>query len=395
MHVLFFTYDTIIPPDSGGKTRALNLIKYGKKDAKVTLFSFMREGYDLAGLEEIKKIGIEKIEVFPRLKKRSLKSLKSLFLGKDSIFYNLYFDEKVERALLDYVKEQKVDLVHFESFYTGFYLSSKLRELGVRQVYGSENIEHLLYSDSLKSLNPFLRKVAANQVEKIKEEEAQMARISDVTLSVTEKEKKYFDGYSKKTFVVPNGIDPDAFPEVSRDRKEKVNLLFVGNFTYFPNRDGLKFFMDNIWPRIDKKSVSLTVLGRGVEKLNFLPNETIEKIEYIDNIDKVYRSADIFVSPIRYGGGTNFKVLEAMASGLPVVALSEKIEGLNGKNNENILIAKDEQGFVESLQRLIEDSDLRKKIGKNARTFVRENYSWKDIGENLYKIWYDLVNEKS
>lgn len=395
MHILFFTYDTIIPTDSGGKTRALNLIKHAKKGAKISLFSFMREGYDLASLEEIKKIGIEEIEVFPRAAKTSFKNLKTLFQGKESIFKTLYFDEKASHTLFDFVKSRKVDLVHYESFYTGFYISTELEKLGARQVYGSENIEHLLYEDSLKSLNPLLRKFAASQVRKIQDEEREMARLSDVALAVTPKEEEYFKKFARKTFVIPNGINPKEYPYVPREKKDNINLLFVGNFNYFPNRDALKFFFTKIWGQLDRQKVSLILVGRNVEKLGFLPGGKIEKIGYAKKLDEIYNRADIFISPMRFGGGTNFKVLEAMSTGLPVVALKEKIEGINAESGRDLLVAQNALEFAEHLNRLIKNPGLREEIGKNAHELVKKNYSWEGIGENLHKIWYDLVNEKN
>lgn len=395
MHVLFFTYDTIIPSDSGGKARAYNLIKNAKKDSRVSLFSFMREGYDLANLEKIRELGIDRVEVFPRSKKSSFKSLRGLFLGKESVFKSLYYDKKIAKILFEYVQKEKVDLIHFESFYTGFYLDQGLRDLGVRQVYGSENIEYLLYKDSLKSLNPVYKKIAASQVKKIENEEIEMARNSDAMLAVTEKERKYFASFSDNTFVVPNGVDSKDFPFIARKKKDKLSLLFIGNFKYFPNLDGLKFFIKEVWPRLNKENFSLTLLGREVNSLDFINDDSVKKIDYAAKLDEVYNNADIFISPLRFGGGTNFKVLEAMSTGLPVVALRDRAEGLNAKNDQELLIASGADDFVKSIEKLSQDADFRERIGKNASKFVKENYSWKEIGENLYNIWYDLVDEKS
>ena len=222
-----------------------------------------------------------------------------------------------------------------------------------------------------------------------------MARNSDAMLAVTEKERKYFASFSDNTFVVPNGVDSKDFPLIARKKKDKLSLLFIGNFKYFPNLDGLKFFIKEVWPRLNKENFSLTLLGRDVNSLDFINDDSVKKIDYAAKLDEVYNNADIFISPLRFGGGTNFKVLEAMSTGLPVVALRDRAEGLNAKNDQELLIASGADDFVKSIEKLSQDADFRERIGKNASKFVKENYSWKEIGENLYNIWYDLVDEKS
>jgi len=393
MHILFFTYDIPYPPNSGGKTRAFNLLKYAKHNADVSLFSFNRDGYDLTGLDELKKIGIKAIELFPRRKVRDIRHIRSLISKHHSIFYSLYYDKEIHKSLLSYVKEKHIDLVHFESFYTGFYASEDLRGMSVKQVYGSENIEYKLYEEGLAMTSPFLRPLLKRESTKIKKEEIAMVNAADSTLAVTRKETNYFKSHTKKpVYVIENGVSVENFPEIPGKKHDKLKLLFIGNFTYFPNIDGLRYFMKEVWNYLDTSAYHLTVVGKNVHALPFL-NDKIEKIDYIADIYDAYAGSDVFISPMRYGGGTNFKVLEAMAAGLPVVALSQKINEYGFTDGKDVLVANTGKEFMQKLVLLRNDKTLRSSIGKNARTFVFIHFSWDKIGKKLYNIWRGLVNE--
>lgn len=392
MHVLFLTYDVPFPPNSGGKTRAYNLIKYGKHDAKISLFSFNRPGYDLSHLDALKDLGVHNIELFPRKSKTHPRSIGSLISQKHSIFYTLYFDEKVADTIISYVKEHNVDIVHFESFYTGFYLSEELAKLGVKQVYGSENIEYKLYEEGLKSAPFMLRPLLKRETNKIRMEEIQMAKNANAVLAVTTDEAAYFEKMSQtKAHVIENGVSIEDFPKISEKNHKKLKLLFLGNFSYFPNRDAIEYFIKHIWPSLSSEEFDLTVVGKGVTTYSVLSDPAIEKIEYVPDIYDAYAMADVFISPMQYGGGTNFKVLEAMAAGLPVVALDTKIGSIEAKDGVDLCIATNANDFISSLHKLKKDRDYRINLGKNARALVMKKYSWETIGTNLYTIWKNLL----
>lgn len=391
MHILFFTYDVPYPPNSGGKTRAYNLIKYAKKDATVSLFSFTRPGYDLTNLEILKDLGIRTIELFPRKEKKSLKHLPALISKTHSIFYSLYFDKSVKQTLLSFVKKMNVDLVHCESFYTGFYLGEDLRKLGVKQVYGSENIEYKLYEEGLRSVPKVLVPILRRETEKIKHEEIMMAKRADTVFAVTDYEKDFFTKVTEtKVFTIENGVSVEDFPRIPEKNHTKLKLLFIGNFRYFPNRDAAEYLLKHIWTKLSRDDFHLTIVGNGATEL---PDNTIEKVEYVPDIYDAYAMSDVFISPMRYGGGTNFKVLEAMAAGLPVVALSDKVKGIDAEDRKELCVANNAEEFVDNLIMLKNDVKARHMIGKNARELVLKRYSWETIGTRTNTIWQSLVDE--
>lgn len=167
----------------------------------------------------------------------------------------------------------------------------------------------------------------------------------------------------------------------------------MGNFTYFPNRDAMQWFIASVFPQLPS-DIRLIVVGRNSSKQEYLKDPRIETVEFVENIHDVYAMGSVMIAPIRIGGGTNFKILEAMASGIPVVALSERIGALGFTDGKELLIAKNASEFAEMTVRLLEDKKLQRKLAEAAFSAVEKKYSWTGIGAKLYNTWSSLVHEK-
>lgn len=390
--VLFLSYDFPYPTNTGGKNRAFNLMKFGGKDIALHLVSFTREGFRKEYEEKLAGIGVKDIITFNRKKAKSPKSFVSSLSFSSSIFKHLYYDREIEKEIIEKIKRDSIDVVHYESFYTAFYLSKKIKSLGVKQVFGTENVEYKLYDDYSKSTSSFVSKFFyAKQARAIRREEESFIKLADSCIAVTNEEAEQIYKKNKSCFVVENGIDINNFPmKDARDEYKGKNLLFVGNFSYFPNVDAIKFFYDNVFSKITDKEVTLTIVGKNSRKLSIPYDPRINIIEYVDDIRSVYVRSEVFVFPVRYGGGTNFKVIEAMAVGIPIVAFPERLAGLKARDGVDFLAAKNGREFREKINLLFEGKELTSKITKNARTLVEDNYSWERIGNKMNKVWKEI-----
>jgi polysaccharide biosynthesis protein PslH len=391
MRVLFFTYDFPYPTNSGGKMRAYNMMKYAKAGNDITLFSFVRDTYLNEYMTKMKEIGITSVETFPRKPVKSLRNLSVPFRNH-SLFRQLYYDNSVADRLYREVRDSKIDIVHYESFYPGCYLSEKIRGLGAKQIYGSENIEYKLYEDYVSRNTPALLKpFLSPQIRKIKAEELHLVRNADMTLTVTESEKAFFSTFTKKPIhVIENGVEVDEFSNKIRRRTKKFTVLFVGNFSYFPNKTAVEFFYTQVMKKIADDSLLFKIVGKGASQFQSFADPRIETIEFMDDIKDAYYSADIFVCPIAIGGGTNFKILEAMATGLPVVAFTDRVTEIGAKHDRDVLTADTGEEFLAAVQKLITNAKLAEHLAKNARKIIEEKYAWDAIGKRLQKAWTEV-----
>ena len=390
MNVLFVTYDFPFPTNSGGKNRAYHLLKYTANKANVFLYSFVREDYNPDSNSEILVLGVKKIQVTKRKKLSSLSNLPAAVLQNSSIFKVLYHEKKVLEEIIDIIKKEKIDIVHFESSYTGFFIGKELKKLGVKTVLGTENIEFKLYFDYAANSKFFMRPFINFQANRLKKEEIAMVKGADAVSVITEKEAKLLESYTGvKCDIVANGIEPDTLSYKENDTI-KNSILFVGNFSYFPNVDAVDFFYKNVFNKLDKK-ITLTIIGKQCNEKFKFENPRIIRKDFVEDIISEYRNADILIFPIRIGGGTNFKVLEAMSLGLPIVANPDRLTGLKAIAEEHFLAAVTPSEYCEQIDRLYNDSNLRKKLSKNARKLVEEKYAWKSIGNDLLNVWKKLL----
>ena len=386
--VLFVTYDFPYPTNSGGKNRAYHMLKFSGPEFKKYLFSFVRPDFKKEYIKEMNKAGVEVLDVVPRRKTADLRNMIGLLSSK-SIFKTLYYSDSVLAKLISAIGNYEIDIVHFESFYTAFYICDAIRDLGAKQIYGTENIEFRLYEDYAKKMPFFLKPLYDAQVERVKKEEERMYKDADVTLAVSDEEAELIKKYARECEIIRNGVDLEDFPYKKPKNIQGKNLLFVGNFTYFPNVDAINYFVKEVFYKLPP-TINLTIIGKKAQSLPFAKDGRIEAIEFIPKIQDAYERADLVVAPVRLGGGTNFKVLEAMASGTPVVSLAARLEGLKLENGQHIAVVENAEEFISTINELLGNLSKRVKLSKGARALVEREYSWKIIGNNLANIWKNL-----
>jgi len=387
--ILFVTYDFPYPTNTGGKNRSYHMLKHSGSNIKKYLFSFVREDFRKEYEDEMDKIGVEVVRIKKRRKLSDPRNILGL-LRKDSIFKTLYFSNNTLSEICSIILQKEIDIVHFESLYTAFFINPQIKKLGAKQIFGTENIEFKIYEDYVKNNVPSLLKPLYKfQVRKIEKEETELFRKADLCIAVSDQDAREIKKYASRCEVVRNGVDLNEFKFLEPKNKDGKRLLFIGNFTYFPNVDGINYFYNAVFKNL-KNDIILTIVGKKVKALPFVNDPRIKSEEFVPNIGDEYDKSDIVVSPLRLGGGTNFKILEAMAKGVPVISLPHRLEGLDIEDGKDIIVAKNDNEFIDKIKIMLNDFDLRKRISRKAREFAKKEYSWEVIGKRLAQIWDSL-----
>lgn len=226
-------------------------------------------------------------------------------------------------------------------------------------------------------------------------------RYADLILAVSEIDKKFLikQGIQReKIVIIPNGVDTVSFtPKVekinnSNDKNKMFQVIFVGNMEYLPNQEAASLIINQIAPKVLNriKNVNFILIGRTPLKLkNNLKNITFTGV--VDNVAGHLTASDVAIAPLLQGSGTRLKILEYFSCGLPVISTSVGAEGLDVTNNINILIEDDVDGFVNSLVNILEDKELRRKMGVAARELVIKKYDWMIIGKQLNEIYSKFI----
>ena len=190
-------------------------------------------------------------------------------------------------------------------------------------------------------------------------------------------------GTNAKVWVIPNGIDlPVELTCRERENAEPV-LVFVGLMSYEPNADAALFFAQRVLPLVQREfpDVKFLIVGRdptpSVRQLHdgtsiFVTGPVAEVAEYL-------RRASVVVVPIRFGGGTRIKILEALAHRRAVVSTTTGAEGIEVRTGKHLLLADSPEDFAKACTQLLKDSGLRSRLSEEGFNLVRDRYQWKRI----------------
>jgi len=205
------------------------------------------------------------------------------------------------------------------------------------------------------------------------------------------------DGYPPVE-VLPNGVDcgHNCF---GLAQPMLHSLIFNGALTYSANYDAMKYFLVEIYPLIRRQApdVSLTITGStsGVDLSGLQLDENVHLSGYVGDVRALVAGASACVVPIREGGGTRLKILEAMALGTPVVATAKGAEGLDVTNGEHLLLADTPMAFADHVLQLLRDSALRQQLVTNARRLVEQHYDWTQIGQRFVNLVEDIASRRA
>lgn len=396
MKILFLSYDVPYPLNSGGKIRAYHLIKNLAKDNQITLFSYYRHEDQKKFLGELEKY-CQKIVLFRR---RKIWSWQNFFLSFFMPFaVASYYSPTLKKDLQKELSNHHYDAVHFESFYPALYLPL-VKKLGLKTIMGNENLEYLVYRRYAAS-RPFLLRILLNlEVVRMRFFEEKLWRLADLNLQASKNDAQEVEKIiGRPCLVVANGVDFEKYQSVIY-RQNRKTVMYLGTLVYPANGDAVRFFLDKVYPKIKDKIAGVKfVLVSGYQPKwleIYLHDASIEYIkDTATSAAQLLLQADVLVAPMRIASGTNIKILEAMAAGLPVVTTTIGAEGLAVKNGKNIFISDLLKETAEIIGRLLENNFLRERIGSEARKTVENNYDWSKTTCELNLAYRELIHAKN
>ncbi|HLL92109.1 MAG TPA: glycosyltransferase, partial [Solirubrobacteraceae bacterium] len=171
----------------------------------------------------------------------------------------------------------------------------------------------------------------------------------------------------------PNVVDVAAITPVSAQVSEHRAIL-VANFTYEPNRNGLRFLLDEVFPRVwaELPDARLALVGAGLQQPP-CADPRVETLGFVEDLAGAYTRASCAVVPLLQGGGTPLKLIEALAFGLPVIATTRAVAGLEVRDGEHCLIADTAAAFAAALVRVLRDG--APELGRRGRELAAQRYS--------------------
>ncbi|XZF14323.1 glycosyltransferase [Chitinophagaceae bacterium MMS25-I14] len=395
MKLLFLANRMPYPPYRGDKLKIYNLAKRLQHNHELHLLTFAQTKEDLTYVDELKKIFKEVHVVFLPKWKSAVKCISALWSSKP--LQVLYFQSAEMKAKLDEVlQKDKFDAVHVQHLRMSPYL------------YQHKEIPRILDLPDAFSLYWKRRKTVprgflTRMVENI--EQTRVLRYEkilesyDMSLVCSSEDLEYlrYEHHVSNINLLPNGVSLETFAPRNHDYSHNHTLLFTGNMDYAPNVDAVLYFTGEVLPEIRKKfpSVQFIIAGqRPIPKVQALANDYIKVTGFVKDLAAVYNEASVVVAPLRFGAGTQNKVLEAMAMGIPVVCSNIGFKGLGIEPGEGAFMQTEAKAFTDSVCDLLADADLRQSVGARGMKAIRERFGWDAIALQLEEYFTEVAHKK-
>jgi glycosyltransferase involved in cell wall biosynthesis len=380
----------------------------------VDLLSFMAPGDSLPTDSPLFD-SCRRIAIVPQPERATQERLKLLFTSTlPDMALRL---EAVEMHLLiqRWLNDAHYDIVQIE----GIELAQYARHVDSTKsavIFDDHNCEYLLQKrNALSDLRVPRRWHAAAysliQWAKLRRYEAQVCKAATAVLAVSQPDQVALQQIAPdaRVHIAPNGIDLSSYAPIEQDSRinkrdaRAFTLLFTGKMDYRPNIDAILWFANEVLPNllIVAPQIRLQVVGLNphprLDKLRQNPN--IEISGAVPDILPYLKAADAYIIPMRVGGGTRFKALEAMAARKAIVSTSLGVEGIGVQAGEHLLIADAPDEFAVSILTLLADqrdgSILSTRLGQNAYEFVSANYTWDRIIPTIDRVYTQVRSSQN
>ena len=330
MKILMLTPYLPYPLLSGGQIRSFNLLKNLASKHQITLVALIKHDNEKQFIPYIQQY-CHKVIVAKRPEKPwTFRNIIKTIFGLYPFLVVRNFSSEAKTAVIEELKTNKFDLIHAETFY----VMPHIPKTNVPILLVEQTIEYLVYQHFVDTLKIFfLRWLFAIDVYKIRYWEEYYWKQAKRIVAMSEPDKLMMKKRLKSldVSIVPNGVDCDFFTFRKNIPKDNSTILFVGNFKWLQNREAVLELVNKIWPKISTKvkTAKLWIVGKFPTREILALNSVRIKISAdVEDIRDAYYKSDVLLAPIYGPGGTRYKILEAMASGIPVVTTPQGIEGL-------------------------------------------------------------------
>ena len=202
---------------------------------------------------------------------------------------------------------------------------------------------------------------------------------------------------AERITAIPNGVDLEYF--AYRPAPEAGRIVFTGNMSWPPNEDAAEHFARDMMPSISSRipGASFWIVGADpsprVRNLSSVPG--VHVTGTVADIRSWISSPSVYASPLRFGLGVKNKILEAMASGAPIVATSRSLSGTPLIDGRHAMIADEDTKFIESVVRLLSEPELRESLSREARRKVEAENSWNSVAMQYEGVYRDVLAQRS
>ena len=404
MKLLFISHIFPYPPDAGVKQRIFNIIRaISQLDfvKSLDLFcfsnSFMIRKEDLQVIQsffdnvyicDVSTAHLKRYNKYIYHDSFLVRFLYHISSFKPRLFRELYSD--LFFNLKNSINFHMYDLIWAERIFT----AEMFLDYSNKIILDLDDIEHLKKYREIRS-QPFYPSLLLEYFDyyKLRFFEKRILKKLLRVLVCSDKDRARLP-FLKEVYVVPNIVEIPS--QVSNSNECPNTIAFIGTMNYYPNVDAVKYFMSSIFPILKRlnKHVKFFIVGANPpqEIKRWHNNKDVFVTGYVPSVKHFLKMASVIVVPLRIGGGTRIKILEALAYGKSVVSTSLGAEGLDVLDKKHLIIEDDPVLFAKKINELLVDKHFRLYLGQNGRILVQKKYSFSVLQERIKLVFNSLKN---
>ncbi len=420
--ILFLTQVLPYPLDAGPKVRAYHMLRHLAERHDVTLVSFVRPDDTHEAIEHLAGLcaGVHAVPMRRSAWRNARAAAKGILTNSPMVVAR---DEIAEmsRTLSRLTEAVPFQVVHADQLSMagyGQYAAGKgARQNGKRPrrpatVLDEHNAIYLLTRRMADTESNTLRRlVIRREAGAFARYEAQMLAAYDAVLTVTEEDRlhllalladtgHYYDTNNDTKFtVIPICGDAEQVSVIPRVPGGPPTILHLGTMFWPPNIQGVLWFAEQVLPLVHRQvpEARLVIAGKNPppEVVALGADPRIAVTGYVPDPTAHLAATDAFIVPLHAGGGMRVKIVDAWLRGLPIVSTPVGAEGIESRNNENILVASTPAAFADATVRLLTDPTLNACLRTNGRRWAEERYSWQTVYRRVDEVYDRLLNPES
>ncbi len=266
-----------------------------------------------------------------------------------------------------------------------------------KSVMDIDDLNHVKYQMRTEYYDTGLRQKIAHKflVFKWKKREIHVLDRFSLMTVCSNADKQYL-GDDKRIYVIPNGFEPPQ-QQPRWTNRNNMRIGFIGNVEYGPNRDGLKWFADAIWPMIISRvpEARLRIVGRLPVKHDFLSQPGFETLGFVDDTAEEFATWSAMIVPLRIGGGTRLKILEAFSKMCPVISTPAGAYGMGVSDGKDIILREDVEAFGQSCINILKNPESGRDCAQGGWELFKTKYTWETIGIQIRSVVQECIKRKT
>jgi len=393
MKILFAANRFPYPPYRGDKLKIYNLAKRLCKQHELHLLTFLEERSDLDHLPALDGI-FKHIHLVTHPKLKSYFNVIKGLLSKTPLQVSYFASGKMKRKVEKLIATEHYDAIHVQHLRMAQYFAHHKE---VPRILDLPDAYSLYWKRRMDATTGLQRRFNILEYNRVKGYEHILNHF-DLTLVCSREDKSWLETQQQinNVAILPNGVDTSLYHTEAHNYNNNRTILFTGNMDYAPNVDAVQYFAQDILPKILEQhpNVQFVIAGqRRVDAVKALASNKIIVTGFVKDLKEWYQEAAIVVAPLRFGAGTQNKVLEAMAMAVPVVSMNVGFQGLNIDSGDGVILAVDTDRFAQACNKLLSDTALRKQVGEAGREVIMAQFDWDVVAARL-EFYFQQVCRK-